>query len=350
MMKISTLIAASFLLSSPAFADSIEERAVHDFIVPGYQAFQQSAADQSLAMGTLCTNNDQRSLDAARASFADLADRWSHVEIIRFGPVLDQNRLERILFWPDRKSIGLKQVQRVIAQKDDTAISIATLQKKSVALQGLAALEFVLHGNGSEIELLEQANFRCHFGLTIASSIHEVAAEIVDEWQGVDGFGTLLISPENVAELYRDKSETMRDILGVVAHGPGIFFDTRLKNYLGDAAKSAKPKSALFWRSGLTFKSLSSNISALGEFAQTVDFNRALQDQKHWVANSYIFEAQNALRALEIKHEVLKAAQSDERSKLEYLKVVLHSMEEIAAQDLAQALGQSTGFSSLDGD
>ena len=350
MKKIVALFAASLLLVSPALADGIEERAVRDFIVPGYEAFQQSAADQILTMGTLCTNNDQRSLDAARRAFTDLVNRWSHIEIIRFGPVLQQNRLERILFWPDRKSIGLKQIQRVIAQQDETATSVKTLQEKSVALQGLGALEFVLHGTGSQSDLLEQANFRCHFGLTVASSIHKVAAEIVGDWQGADGFGTLLINPKNDAELYRDNGETLRDILGVVAHGPGILFDTRLKNYLGDDASSAKPKYALFWRSGLSFKSMTSSVSALGKFAQVVNFNRSLKGEKHWVAHSYIFETQNALRALDIKNEVLDAPNSDERGKLEYLKVVLHSMGEIASVDLAQALGQSAGFSSLDGD
>jgi predicted lipoprotein len=69
---------------------------------------------------------------------------------IRFGPVTEENRLERILFWPDRKGIGLKQVQAAIAGEDATAADPQTLPGKSVAMQGLGALEFVLFGTGSD--------------------------------------------------------------------------------------------------------------------------------------------------------------------------------------------------------
>ena len=59
-----------------------------------------------------------------------------------------KTRLERILFWPDRKSIGLKQVQAALAAKDTSITDAGKLKGKSVAVQGLGALEFLLVRDG----------------------------------------------------------------------------------------------------------------------------------------------------------------------------------------------------------
>ena len=82
-----------------------------------------------------------------------------------------ENRLERILFWPDRKSTGLKQVQRALAEKDATATNPAKLKGKSVAMQGLGALEFVLFGTGAEKLAGPGEDYRCAYGRAIAGNV-----------------------------------------------------------------------------------------------------------------------------------------------------------------------------------
>ena len=106
-------------------------------------------ASWSTAEQALCAAPSQQALDAARQSFGETVDAWSAIEIIRFGPVTEENRLERMLFWPDRKGTGLKQVQAALAAKDATATDAGSLASKSVAMQGLGALEFVLFGTGA---------------------------------------------------------------------------------------------------------------------------------------------------------------------------------------------------------
>ena len=346
---VSGLIAATIFVSS-ALADGIENRVVEHFILPQYLAFEDAAAVQTRQMEALCVEPSEAHLRTARTAFEDLVLQWSRAEIIRFGPVVHENRLERILFWPDRKSIGLKQVQRAIGQKDQTVLTIGSLQKKSVALQGLGALEFILFGTGANDALLHQGDFRCQFGLTVSSALLEVAAEIVTEWDKTGGYGDILQNPGKNNEKYRESAETKRDILGTIAHGPGIIFDTRLKKYLGEDASLAKPKSGLFWRSGMTLKNIAANIQGLRDFAQAADFNALLEDEQHWIIDSYLFETNNAIRATKLESPVLEAPATSARSKLEYLALVLHSMAEIATDDLAQALGLTAGFSSLDGD
>ncbi len=72
-----------------------------------------------------------------------------------------------MLFWPDRKGTGLKQVQAALASKDPTAADAAQLAGKSVAMQGLGALEFVLYGTGSEELATAGESYRCAYGAAI---------------------------------------------------------------------------------------------------------------------------------------------------------------------------------------
>src|SRR5690606_22737995 len=99
-----------------------------------------------------------------RAQFPAVVTAWSRIELYRFGPLMAQNRSDRILFWPDRKGIALRQVQAILADKDEAALAPETLARKSVAVQGLGALEFVLHGTGSEDLATPDGAFRCDYG------------------------------------------------------------------------------------------------------------------------------------------------------------------------------------------
>ena len=96
-----------------------------------------------------------------------------------------------MLFWPDRKGIGLKQVQAALADKDATAADPATLAGKSVAMQGLGALEFVLFGTGAETLAATGDAYRCAYGAAIAGNLETIAAELDDAWQAPDGFAAL---------------------------------------------------------------------------------------------------------------------------------------------------------------
>ncbi|MGB3832409.1 MAG: imelysin family protein, partial [Mesorhizobium sp.] len=130
------LVATSVAADTPE-AGPIVSRVVADFIQPAYRDFHKATADLDAAVAKLCATPSHELLTEARREFGDTVAAWSRAEIIRFGPVTEQNQLERILFWPDRKSTGLKQVQAAIEKEDPTASDPATLAGKSVAMQGL---------------------------------------------------------------------------------------------------------------------------------------------------------------------------------------------------------------------
>ena len=130
-----------FPASAAVNASDIIQRAIDGVVRPAYAGLHQHAEALTQAMHRLCEAPSQGELDAVRAEFSATVYAWSSAEIIGFGPIKENNRLERTLYWPDRKSIGLKQVQAALAGKDPTATDPAQLAGKSVAMQGLGALE-----------------------------------------------------------------------------------------------------------------------------------------------------------------------------------------------------------------
>ncbi|TIT84015.1 MAG: peptidase M75, Imelysin, partial [Mesorhizobium sp.] len=149
-LAVALLLPLALFGVSPASAEvkasAVIQRAIDGFIRPAYASLHDHAGSLTKAMRTLCNAPSQGSLEAARVEFSATVEAWSSAEIIAFGPIRENNRLERMLYWPDRKGIGLKQVQAALAGKDPTATDPAQLADKSVAMQGLGALEFVLYG------------------------------------------------------------------------------------------------------------------------------------------------------------------------------------------------------------
>ena len=114
------------------------------------------------------------------------SDAWSKVEPIRFGPIVaEQHRYERLFYWPDPKSLGAAPGERRARQEGRDRDGAATLAAKSVALQGLPALEYLLYGDGADglAQGRRRATFRCRFAESIAANVAGIAKDIVEGWQ-----------------------------------------------------------------------------------------------------------------------------------------------------------------------
>jgi predicted lipoprotein len=100
----------------------IMTRAVDDVIRPGYRTFQASAGALAETTAAFCKAPSEAGRKAVDDAFRQAVTDWGHIEIVRIGPVIDDNRFERILFYPDRKGTGLKQVQALLQKQDEERI------------------------------------------------------------------------------------------------------------------------------------------------------------------------------------------------------------------------------------
>ncbi|HET7714892.1 MAG TPA: imelysin family protein, partial [Bauldia sp.] len=282
---------------------------------------------------------------------------WSRVELIRFGPARAENLYERLFFWPDPRGRGLQQIQEIIAKEDPAATSVDTLRGKSVAVQGLFALEYVLYGSGSDA-LIDPANqarsFRCRFGTAIAGAIAEAANEIVAGWTGPEGYAALMLEAAAANPLYRSHGEVVQELIKSAREQLQLSRDLKLAHAIETSPDEAQPKRAPFWRSDLTIASIRANIEAVNLLAGPDGIGASLPQEKAWIARELAFELREADEVLGRVDEVdrWETVVRDPRKheQLSYTLIPLADAIALLEGGYPDALGLITGFNSLDGD
>ncbi|WP_108658502.1 imelysin family protein [Acuticoccus kandeliae] len=332
-----------------AFAPVVEAL-IDDVIIPAHARFTAAAGTAATATAALCEAPGEATLNAAREAFGGLVLAFSEVEMYRFGPAREDNRAERLLFWPDRRSRGLQQIQRLIATEDETALDLTTLHAKSVAVQGLPALEFALFGSGSET-LTGPTPFRCRYAATVATSIAEVAAAIEDGWRTSFRETLMTAGPDNPA--YRSHGEAIQDILQAGAEELQLLGDIKLRAVIGEEAGDGNAKSAPFWRSNLTLPSYAANVA--GARALVIEPLRALLGDQYNLADSILFELSQVDRAFapllaDPRPWPELAEDPDAHRRLTYAESPLNAARRLFAEQIPTAFGLIVGFNSMDGD
>lgn len=330
--------------------DAVVDKAV----LPGYRALAEAADTEAAAVSALCAAPAPAGLDAARAGFAALVDAWSRVEMFRFGPARDRNRAERLFFWPDRKGLGQRQVDDLLASADETATDVAALREKSVAVQGLLALEYVLYGDGSaSLAAPPAAGFRCRYAAAVAGAIALTAHEILDGWIVPGGFADTLrtAGPEN--PVYRSHGEVVQEFLRAAREQLQMDADLKLARVIGDTPGAAVPRRAPFWRSDRTLPAIVANIEAVAALNEAL--GTALPGSSAWLAGSLAFElrqAAGALAAVKAAGKPWEEAVRDPAShqRLAYALIPLGSALDMLGDAYPNALGLITGFNAQDGD
>lgn len=357
---IAALFGLVFLAAVPAHALTIGEdeaaepvrKLVAGYVRPAFQRFADNAELAGVAVHALCEEPGERTLGSARQAFRDSALSFARVEFLRIGPLIRENRLERLLFWPDRRGIALRQVQGVLAEGDQSVTDAANLPAKSVALQGFTALEYLLFGTGSD-ELAEDAAHRCRFAEAVAGNIHAIAAELNAEWQDQQGFAAVWSAPGPDNATFRSAEEVVSEMLSIPSEAFEIIRDQRLKPVLpGEEGGKASPKRALFWRSGLTMDFIATSFEALRAYFEAAGIDGLLPEEERWQTRSIEFEFNNAEAALSRLNMPIEDIVADEEraGDLNYLVILSQSLQRLFGEQLTATFGLSVGFSSLDGD
>ncbi len=348
------LIVSLLLLATPAWAQPAQvlERSVNAVIRPAISAFESRAQALDSAMGDFCAAPSAEGRVLAEARFGEAARAYGAIEFLRIGPLMEDNRADRLLFWPDRRSIGLRQVETLIAGADESATEVANLRGKSVAVQGFGALEYVLFGNGADTLLGGEGGFRCRYGAAVAGNIALIAGELAAGWARDDGVAGHLMQPQPQYVDYRTETEALEALVGLVSHGLEALRDARVKPFIAQGDAAPKPKQALFWRSGLTLAMIEANVSGMEELVAVSGMARAVAEADKGLDASIAFEFRNAHRAIDLVTLPVEQAVADPREAqaLAYLVIVTGSLQALIGEQLSAALGLSVGFSSLDGD
>jgi predicted lipoprotein len=346
---------------------AIARAALTEVIRPGYAALAVSADDLQRKMDALCASPSESALDQAKQAFAATVAAWSKVEILRFGPVTQSHRFERLFYWPDPKGIGLKQVQQALAGKDQDIELPDELAGKSVAVQGLPALEYLLYGDGAEIlakerEIVDgeesppetdtEGAFRCAFALSVATNIHRIAAAVVEDWREGSAYEKAFLGPVPEDPIYHTAKEVTLDLFKSFTAGIELVRDQKLGKPLGASPAEAKPKLAAFWRSGQTFANAAGNLEGVRTLFAKGGFAQIVAGESAGVEDSILFDLDHAIEVLNgIDLPMAEVAGNDDmRAKIEALRVALKGAAQTAGDMIARGAGLAFGFNAMDGD
>ncbi|WP_279480022.1 imelysin family protein [Aureimonas sp. SK2] len=358
-MRRFAFLAIAFILPIlPAGAQEAPSRAavvaatIDRVIRPGYAALAEAARDAHGRAEAACAAPSPEALAQLREGFAALVAAHARIEPIRFGPVAEDNRIERWLLWPDRRGIALRQVQDALGRQDATVLDPAALGRKSVALQGLTALEYLLYGDGAQALETGAGDFRCRFALSILTRMAEMGASLSAEWAEGAPIVRRMTHPSPDDARYRSDTEALEEIFAAAAHGLELVRDVRLRPGLGKPGEEPKPQLFLFRRSGLTGAALSANVDGLSTLLSEGGLFTLLPPASQWAGPSIGLEFETAGRILaSLDRPVPDLVETPEgRSRLESVAIAVRGVETVLSGEVAPALGLSAGFSSLDGD
>ncbi len=327
---------------------------LEQYIRPGYAELAGSAGALDRSVRKLCRHPSTETLELAKHAFAATVAAWSAVEPIRFGPVAQDHRYERIFFWPDPKGLGTRQLRRILKNLDESVTGVETLARKSVALQGLPPLQYLLYDESPDVLIGSgpNASFRCRYAATIAAGLAAVTQEIVRGWAGGAPYTMSFLKPGPDDPYYRSPKEVTLELYKTFSSGIEWVRDRKIGKPLGPNADRARPKLAAFWRSGLSFVNMADNLKGVRDLFVRSGLAEIVASESPGVERSVLFDLDHAIEVLNGIQVPIQEAVRDEdlRAKLEALRVSLKSAAQTAGGMIARGAGLSFGFNALDGD
>jgi predicted lipoprotein len=258
-------------------------------------------------------------------------------------------------------------VQQALAEKDDSVALPDELAGKSVALQGLPALEYLLYGDGAEIlakerrivgdgesppEVEAEGAFRCGFALAVATNIDRIAGAVVEDWREGSAYEKAFLGPVPEDPIYHTPKEVTLDLLKSFTSGIELVRDQKLGKPLGASPAEARPRLAAFWRSGLTFANAADNLEGVRTLFAKGGFAQVVAGESAGVENSILFDLDHAIEVLRgVDLPMAELVDNDDaRAKIEALRVALKSAAQTAGDMISRGAGLAFGFNAMDGD
>lgn len=357
-MRRLVLAAVAALCVFPAAAT--EYNAQLDGLVAGYvrpatAGFAETAAELPGAVEAVCENGEPEAAEEFRAVFSNTVAGFSAIHFLRFGPLIDNDRLSRLAFLPDPRGITQRQLRKIRAARDSGVLSAASLADKSVAVQGLTALELIAFSKTGAVVLGKDGDtrdFTCGHALAIAVNVADIAANLSADWADPDGYAALLLTAGPGNDRFRTSREALENMFNTVVTGLIIARDQDLLPALGSSKESAKAHRFPFSRSGNAVRFLSGELKGLQDTLASFHLEALTPEDFSWIFDTIAFEFGNAQSILEKLTPPLRQTLSagDSYARLNVLAITLQSLRDSIALELAGALGLAGGFNALDGD
>lgn len=321
-------------------------------IIPRIAQLHDATVHLAEDLKSYCSNPAGDAAARARVaqSFQRTVTAWGDIDFVRFGPVAEASRLERFFFWPDPRGTTERQLQALLAKRDEALLAPGALRAQSAAVQGLGALEFLLFSEAKPIDGADDdARYRCAIAASIAANLEAIAGEIETGWIAPQGWRAKMLAPGSDNPVYKDASETAREVVKALLTGLQIAQDRNALPRLQAAlAKPPKKIRLAFERSGMSDRYLGQSLASLSAFFDGTGLLAFVPPEKSWM-KAFI---PRAFETLVADAPLLSRAESpdDKITRLRKMRFSLNGLRQIVGRELAPGADIVLGFNELDGD
>jgi uncharacterized protein len=357
-MRLLVLVTLAVCVAFPTYADDFRpqlERFIADYARPETAMFAQTSSRLPDAVDAICQDLNKETKTAFEVSFADTIRELSRIHFLRFGPLLKNDRLSRLSFLPDPRGIAQRQIRKIYVARDESVLSVTSLRGKSVALQGLTALQLIAFDKQGTVVLGKAGDnreFTCGYALAIAQNVAEISKNLAADWADPNGFSSVLLSagPENAS--YKSSKEALETVFNGLVTGVIITKDQDLLPALGSSEAKARPRRFPYSRSVNAVSYLSGEIAGIRDAFFSLGLKSLTPEEHVWLLDTLNFEFANAQAYLKKLDPPLRQTfgQGGSYGSVKALMITLDSIRELLSQEFAGALGLSGGFNALDGD
>jgi len=346
-----TLAGEADVRAGPAFP-SLNERVIDSYVVPHFEKLAKATHRLTEDLSRTC-RGEPRAAKAARKDFNETVLAWAGVEFLRFGPMSETGRPERFSYWPDPRGVMQRQLQALIARRDATALDADSLAKKSVAVQGLPALEALLTDTEHPITGDdEEARYRCQLAGAIAQNLDSIARGILSDWSGEQGWRRRMLEPGPQNTNYKTSVEPAADFARALITGLQMIQDRQVAPMIAAVATPDKPLRLPFSRSQLSARYIAAGVASNKELYEAMDLANAMPKEKlwmpRWIASAFERLAHDAPAAVEGS---VGAADKSERARaLRMVRFHVEGIRKLVGREIAPLAGLTIGFNELDGD
>lgn len=173
--------------AAPAAAGSVEQErsllfaaVAADVLAPHHAAFIDATESLVEDVAEHCAAPAEGNVNVVAQGWAAAMNAWQCVQVLRSGPLEENNRRFRIQLFPDPNEAVQRNVATLL--DGDEAITESRLQGSPVGAQGLPAFERLLFDERLGLTDPETAPRHCALASAIAGNLHTMAREIGEPW------------------------------------------------------------------------------------------------------------------------------------------------------------------------
>lgn len=320
----------------------------------GYAALHITSQELVKSSRAFCEQSSD--ITAPQQQWRKAMGAWQDVQWVRFGPIVETNDDWKIQFWPDKKNIVARKINKILSETD--SITASDVANASVVVQGLSAVELLLFDEPylTQFDDNSLAGKQCQLLISISQNLSSNTDKILQKWRDPKYQASWMATVNEVQDGVH--ANAVSDAVGAMLTQMERVKTDKLGGPLGYKNRNRQPNGYFSegWRSNSSLDNIKINLltmQGIMENDDAYDLRQLLESKGNQViADEFQVRLNDALSLLATINKPLREAAMDVayRQQLEELYQSIGELNTLIKTKLTVALGINLGFNSNDGD